>query len=283
MLQESALDSLPPSSDIVDPSAFSPTLPGKKRSAPAADQERLKQNAAAQKRYRMRQKNEKEQANEKHAALERRIKSLEDMCSAMQSQLAMLDESQRQMNMQQKSLSTDSVTSLGNAKDPAIVAHMLQRHSPNTPLLRQSSSAGCQVDAKSAARMMLHSQIPVEKMAMARIRVLLNAANASEEPGVKTNHLLRLELRKFWSERERLIEQLRGGDHFGQREKLLCSAMDMAPHGKVDIDQDLYDEMMRCHDKAAYTTEIVDRIAALRDSYGKCITYASYFACATSI
>eukprot|EP01043_Picozoa_sp_COSAG02_P068803 COSAG02_NODE_11555_length_1700_cov_11.261711_3_plen_48_part_01 len=47
------------------------------------------QNAAAQKRYRIRQKNEKEQAKEKHAALERRMKSIEDLCSVMQSQIAM--------------------------------------------------------------------------------------------------------------------------------------------------------------------------------------------------
>lgn len=275
MLQESALDSLPPSQDSLEfpeEEASSQTADGSrgtKRAAATVDQDRLVQNAAAQKRYRIRQKNEKEQAKEKHAALERRMKSIEDLCSVMQSQIAMLEAAQR-VQMQGCENSLRRAGSAADARHAEREANAVRCHSlvPPTPKTNEQ----CESSMASTVEAALQGQIPLEQMVMARIRAMLGIVKSGERPDIKTDQLLRSEIRSFWKEKQR-FEQRFEGQGFGSglevfKSTLLVNAMDLAPQGQVDIDQELYAELMRCRDKAQYSSEVLDRVVAIRDSYG---------------
>lgn len=277
MLQESALDSLPASQDDLEfpeeEASSGETADGSrgtKRTASTADQERLMQNAAAQKRYRIRQKNEKEQAKEKHAALERRMKSIEDLCSVMQSQIAMLEAAQRvQMKVQENSPGTTG------AESPPTEAKAVHCHALAPPFPQPMVNKRCESSLTGTVELALQGQLPLEQMIMARIRAMLGIVNSGEQPNGKIEQLLRIELRSFWEEKRRFEQRLEGegfaGSGFGlddAKSLLLVNAMDRAPQGQVDIDQELYGQLMRCRDKAQYSSEILDRVVAVRDSYG---------------
>lgn len=280
MLQESALDSLPASQDDLgfpeEEASSGETADGSrgtKRTASTADQERLMQNAAAQKRYRIRQKNEKEQAKEKHAALERRMKSIEDLCSVMQSQIAMLEAAQRvQMKVQENSLGTTG------AESPPTEATAVHCHALAPPFPQPMVNKRCESSLTGTVELALQGQLPLEQMIMARIRAMLGIVNSGEQPNGKIEQLLRIELRSFWEEKRRFEQRLEGegfaGSGFGlddAKSLLLVNAMDRAPQGQVDIDQELYGQLMRCRDKAQYSSEMLDRVVAVRDSYAASI------------
>lgn len=56
----------------------------------------------------------------------------------------------------------------------------------------------------------------------------------------------------------------------------VVTILDLAPQGKVDIDQDPYTSLMRCYDKANYSKETLERITALQDSHGISAMHSSY-------
>lgn len=302
VLQESALDGLPPSQDssietLVEQDCPSPARDssrGKKRAASTASEERLVQNAAAQKRYRMRQKNEKEQAKEKQAALERRMKSIEDVCSVMQSQIAMLEAAQRTQSQQQPDVAMLETADRAQLqqhpdsanRDCAIDTQHINWGLTSEPHIKRERSVGAEalptsndhseINTTSTAVMLqiqsVKRQIPLEQMVVARIRAMLSIVTAGKQPDTKTDQLLRHEIRNFWAEKQVFERQLiKESGMMDARWTLLMNAMDVAPQRKVDIDQDTYTSLMRCYDKANYSKETLERITALQDSHAACM------------